>query len=972
MPYLPSSSSGPGWANNAERKLQGKMEDLELPQEIPKRKPSAKCKAIVHLAARQQLATWPDALSAITITPDQDIGGISTFQYVARRCDSTTSIDVSAIYFTWPPSGLVSETEDASSTATTDISSPTLDTEDVSSPPATETTSPPPTTCPETASFLDDEVSTDNHLSVNLWEEVFRSVNDETKTWIRQHGLSSTPNADSDDQVKALIDLLQNKCLLNNQRAPTKIRIGNQKIVFREYVADVITFLTMAGDLTATLVPRETSAPWAAGKALLKLPVQRAEQMAALAATIQWFTRIIRRETALAKLDGLSSPVTRIDEGVTKLLDAVDRDRMEKLMDFISSERFGKSHATVRETRTANTGDWLIHHEGFRDWLAIPSSSTVLCLKGTGKTYLTSRVIDHIKGNLENSAHDEGTTIILDALDESDITTYNLAEILIDLVEKAVKPVKLFISSRPDREYMDAFDTKSTIAIDSSIQRGDIDKYLQEQLYSTKLFKDRQEEIQGLIRETFASRNGGMISLNFLMQFEWEPWYVVDPSQLVPISSFGEYAAHTWPRHVQRYDKWLSSTGGIAPDAKLVMALKDFLGSPERSSEHYRAWLDKYHICTRWSYKPDLLPSNMALFTMCRYGLYNVLRDWWHRGSITEDMALSKCAGNCNALGLAALAESVPICRILLRVMDINNPLAEGHYRAMKIAIGRGNKDIISLLVSEGKVDINVDFKDSFIRYTPVQWMIMRNPDLLPWSLDHGWVDVNRQAGSCYGNALTAAVCRGNTQAVRMLLDAGADANAAVECGIYGNALVAAAARVDESQVEIMRLLVDHGADVKLPPKSGQYGSPLEALVVFSPTSEDRRENLGEALKFLLKAGADPAVTSGVGRHGSALAAAAWLGYKDSLAMMVDVVGRERAVKCLERSRHPESAPFFDEEGWEAWKQRAKKTMAYLREEVGVDDEILYKVGLWPVESEEVGIVDRFESRYHEALASVD
>ncbi|PTB79138.1 hypothetical protein M440DRAFT_1161495 [Trichoderma longibrachiatum ATCC 18648] len=1182
----------------------------------------------------------------------------------------------------------VLDNEDASSTAATENSSPSVDTEDISSPPATETTSPPPTTCPGTASTVnEDEAFTDDPLPVNLWEEVFRSVNDETKTWIKRHGLNSTPNADSDDQVKALIDLLENQSLLQNQRTPSKIRIGNQKIVFREYVADVISFLTMAGDLTATLVPRETSAPWVAGKALLKLPVQRAEQLAALAATIQWFTRIIRRGqvyellykasttdgqavsnlhsalldlyiaameylarsdqlirsgkasqtlevllrpqqtadffsdlvkkeqkvqleaqacewsrqakaqgrfdrgigNALARLDGLSSPVTRIDEGVIRLLEAVDRDRLGKLMDFVSSEKFGKSHATVSETRTANTGDWLIHHEGFRDWLAIPSSSTVLCLKGTvgtGKTYLTSRVIDHIKGILENSAHDEGfaffycsrsgpsmqdplivlrslarqlcyrasdhdriqkkviemyevankegrdfgyhdckelildslnlysrTTIILDALDESDITTYNLAEILIDLVEKAAKPVKLFISSRPDRQYMDAFDNKATIAIDSSTQRGDIDKYLHEQLYSTRIFRDRKEEIQGLIRETFASRSGGMfrwvylqvqrlrsctsddairlwantippdlmgtydqlwegtraqrnehdialaeravqwvlcslepltspifleairyafegdrlvekerqseqeilslcqdlltideqrqvwmlshasvaeyfeskglflgkcdafvarISLNFLMQFEWEPWYVVDPSQLVPISSFGEYAAHTWPRHVQQYDKWLSSAGGIAPDAKLVMALKQFLGSPGRSSEHYRAWLDKNHICTRWSFKPDLLPNNMALFTMCRYGLYNVLRDWWHEGSITEDMALSKCAGNCNALGLAALAESVPICRVLLRVMDINNPLAEGHYRAMKIAIGRGNRDIVSLLVSEGRVDLNVEFKDSFISYTPVQWMIMRNLDLLPWSLAHGWVDVNRQAGSCYGNALTAAVCRGSPQAVRILLDAGADANAAVECGIYGSALVAAASRVDESQVEIMRLLVDHGADVKLPLRSGQYGSPLEALFVFSLASEDRRENLREALKFLLEAGADPAVTSGVGRHGSALAAAAWLGHKDMLALMIDVVGRERAVECLGRSRHPEAAPFFNKEGLEAWKQQVKETVAYLRDEVGVDDEILHKVGLWPVESGEVGMLDDFESRYHKALVSVE
>lgn len=454
-------------------------------------------------------------------------------------------------------------------------------------------------------------------------------------------------------------------------------------------------------------------------------------------------------------------------------------------------------------------------------------------------------------------------------------------------------------------------------------------------------------------------------SLSFLMHFEWEPWYAEDPSRQVAISSFGEYAAHAWPWHAQRYDKWLGSMEGTAPDSRLVRALKHFLGSPEESSEHYRVWLDKSHFLTRWGCKAELLPNNMALFTMCRYGLYNVLHDWWHKGSITEDMALSKCSGSCNALGLAAMAESVPICRVLLRVMDINNPLAEGHYRAMKIAIGLGNKDIVSLLVSEGKVDLNVDVKDYFMRSTPVQWMVMQNLYLLPWALDQGWVDVNREAGSSYGNALIAAVCRGKPQAVRILLDDGADANAAVECGNYGSALVAAATRVDDSQLEIMQLLVDYGADAELPLKSGRYGSPLEALFAFFPATEHMRKGISEALEFLLKAGADPAATLDVGRHGSALAAAAWLGHKDLLALMVDVVGRERAVECLRRSRHPESENFFNEEGWESWKQRAKETIAYLRDDVGVDEEILFKVGLWPGESEEVGTFDGFAFRYH-------
>lgn len=93
-----------------------------------------------------------------------------------------------------------------------------------------------------------------------------------------------------------------------------------------------------------------------------------------------------RIEALLANLDKLSMPISRIDKGVDNLLEEVEKDRLERLMDFISSEKFGKSHATIKESRIEGTGDWLINHEGVRDWQAVPSSSTLLCLKGTGKT----------------------------------------------------------------------------------------------------------------------------------------------------------------------------------------------------------------------------------------------------------------------------------------------------------------------------------------------------------------------------------------------------------------------------------------------------------------------------------------------------------------------------------------------------------------------------------------------------------
>lgn len=93
--------------------------------------------------------------------------------------------------------------------------------------------------------------------------------------------------------------------------------------------------------------------------------------------------------TLLARLDVPSPPLTRIDEGVAELLENVNNDKLEKLMDFISSEQFGKGHATMKDTRIQGTGDWLIDHESFQEWQAIASSSTLLCLQGTSKLFCT-------------------------------------------------------------------------------------------------------------------------------------------------------------------------------------------------------------------------------------------------------------------------------------------------------------------------------------------------------------------------------------------------------------------------------------------------------------------------------------------------------------------------------------------------------------------------------------------------------
>lgn len=447
--------------------------------------------------------------------------------------------------------------------------------------------------------------------------------------------------------------------------------------------------------------------------------------------------------------------------------------------------------------------------------------------------------------------------------------------------------------------------------------------------------------------DVFAS----LTSLNFLMRPEFQSSHMKEEDY--NFDTFEEYIAYTWPRHVQRYDKWLGSMKGADPDQTLVTTLKRFLGSAEENGDYYRKWLNKIDGSYTHS---ELTPENMTFLVMCRYGFYYVLRDWWEEGKINKEMALKTCNfKDYNSLALAAQGGCLPICKYLVEVIGLDNPLGEGHFQAMEEAIKGGSQEIISLLVEEANVNLNI----CYLHYTPVQYVVTSSrTDMLQWFVDQGWIDVNREGGRLYGTALITAARSFKIESVEILIKAGAKVNATVECGLYGSALVSAAsASRHYDYIEKIQLLLSHGADPNQPIKGGTFGSALEVVIVsaFEDTNEDSMTESIQSLELLLEAGADPAIVTDRGDHGSALTAAAFYGFKDFLKMMIDVTGREQAIECLGKSRCPKKLYFRDEGHVERWRQAKSDTVTYLTNQVGVDNETLYRIGLRDVEPEETG-----------------
>ncbi|KAJ7351361.1 ankyrin repeat-containing domain protein [Mycena albidolilacea] len=134
--------------------------------------------------------------------------------------------------------------------------------------------------------------------------------------------------------------------------------------------------------------------------------------------------------------------------------------------------------------------------------------------------------------------------------------------------------------------------------------------------------------------------------------------------------------------------------------------------------------------------------------------------------------------------------------------------------------------------------------------------------------LDKG-ADVNA-AGGEYGSSLQAAAQGGHTEVVCILLDKGADVN--IAGGRYGSSLQAAA---QGGHTEVVRILFDKGADINA--AGGFYGSSLLAAACWGYT---------EVVCILLDKGAD--VNAAGGRYGSSLQAAAQGGYTEVVLILLD------------------------------------------------------------------------------------
>ncbi|KAH7160654.1 hypothetical protein EDB81DRAFT_782712 [Dactylonectria macrodidyma] len=120
--------------------------------------------------------------------------------------------------------------------------------------------------------------------------------------------------------------------------------------------------------------------------------------------------QLLNRENVQELLKLMTEFPRTIQDQVQLVLEQISAEEQLRILEWVSPIPHGKHHMIVREARTSGTCEWLLDHEKFTEWEDSPSSM-IMWLQGSpgaGKTFLTSKIIDHTQARLEKTPNQEG------------------------------------------------------------------------------------------------------------------------------------------------------------------------------------------------------------------------------------------------------------------------------------------------------------------------------------------------------------------------------------------------------------------------------------------------------------------------------------------------------------------------------------------------------------------------------------
>ncbi|UQC83062.1 uncharacterized protein CLUP02_08553 [Colletotrichum lupini] len=111
--------------------------------------------------------------------------------------------------------------------------------------------------------------------------------------------------------------------------------------------------------------------------------------------------------------------------------------------------------------------------------------------------------------------------LVLDGLDECEENSRSqIVRFFRDLVKESDRPVKIFISSRPEADILELMGTSTCIQISTADNEKDIEKYIDSRLNQVSLRPVwKKPTVQSLVRKTLLEKHGGMFKW---VQLQWD------------------------------------------------------------------------------------------------------------------------------------------------------------------------------------------------------------------------------------------------------------------------------------------------------------------------------------------------------------------------------------------------------------------------------------------------------------------
>ncbi|UKZ52374.1 hypothetical protein TrVGV298_006150 [Trichoderma virens] len=217
-------------------------------------------------------------------------------------------------------------------------------------------------------------------------------------------------------------------------------------------------------------------------------------------------------------LKNLDEPLRSVEDAVKKLLEKIEDGALEQALEYISDIPIGEHQQEKREARTPTTCEWLLNHSRFIEWERSSHSST-LWLQGNvgaGKSFLTSKVIDHLPATRQQQVEDDE-----DALDECEMDTREaLARIFCSLVGRGKGTVKVFIASRKEADIEEYLGLQRLVEITTADNKDDIEKYIEEEV--TKIggaWRSVSVDVKEQVKKTIGEKSDGMFRWAYL---QWQ------------------------------------------------------------------------------------------------------------------------------------------------------------------------------------------------------------------------------------------------------------------------------------------------------------------------------------------------------------------------------------------------------------------------------------------------------------------